>query len=285
MVAGDATDVWGRTVFIHGDRESQLGVYGLTGPQYEGDFIIGQGGVDLYRDRDESGATHVGVYGAVGTGNVDVTHIIRNTNAGEDDLTGYSLAGYATYYGAGGWYVDGVLQGTWYDLTADPKRMRSLETDGVGLGASFEGGYAFDLGGGWAVEPQGQLIYQNIDISNSADIGAAIRFHDEESLEGRIGVRFVGSWLPGESGEPGLVSVWFRPSVWHEFLDGPQTEFNWSGGSIAFQSVPVDWLDLDFGASGRIGSATFVFASVGYQTAIEGEADSIEAEVGLQTTW
>ena len=60
-------------------------------------------------------------------------------------------------------YLDGVVQGTWYDMTAQSSRtlFESLTRSfRLRLAASLEGGYPFDLGGGWQIEPQAQLIYQ-----------------------------------------------------------------------------------------------------------------------------
>ena len=44
--------------------------------------------------------------------------------------------------------------------------------------------------GGWFIEPQAQLVYQNININDANDIAAQVRFSDVNSLAGRIGARF-----------------------------------------------------------------------------------------------
>jgi outer membrane autotransporter protein len=71
-----------------------------------------------------------------------------------------TVGGYWTHYSRQGWYVDAILQGTWYDIKADSDRPFSLSTNGVRLGASLEAGYPFPLASGWIVEPQAQLAYQ-----------------------------------------------------------------------------------------------------------------------------
>src|SRR5262250_2159512 len=43
-------------------------------------------------------------------------HVLSHT--GMVDLNGYSLAGYWTHYGPAGWYVNTVMQGTFYQGSA-----------------------------------------------------------------------------------------------------------------------------------------------------------------------
>ena len=62
--------------------------------------------------------------------------------------------------GPGGWYLDAVLQGTWYYGSASTQFAR-LNTDGTGFIGSLEGGYPFSwpqLGPGFVIEPQGQIL-------------------------------------------------------------------------------------------------------------------------------
>ena len=48
------------------------------------------------------------------------------------------------------------------------------------MGASLEGGYPIQVGGGWIVEPQAQLVYQRIGLDDSADVAATVRFPTSE---------------------------------------------------------------------------------------------------------
>ena len=52
--------------------------------------------------------------------------------------------------------------------------------------------------GGWFIEPQAQLVYQNINIDDANDIAAQVRFADVNSLAGRIGARFGRTWAIDE---------------------------------------------------------------------------------------
>ena len=113
---------------------------------------------------------------------------------GSNEFDAYTLGGYWTHFGPGGWYVDGVLQGTWYDFTVDPRRRRPTDVDGFGVAASLEAGYPIQLGSGFVLEPQAQLVYQTLDIGNADDGAALIRFRSDDFLTGRFGVRLASTF-------------------------------------------------------------------------------------------
>ena len=130
-----------------------------------------------------------------------------------------SVGGYWTHFGPSDWYLDGVLQATWYDVTMTGRRgLRDGETDGWGLAASLEGGYPFDLGDGWLIEPQAQLIYQAIDLADFNDGAADVRYSDEDSLAGRIGARLARNWdleaAQGDGPGTGRLPRCARPRFW-----------------------------------------------------------------------
>ena len=165
---------------------------------------------------------------------------------GEDKFDAYSLGGYWTHFGPSDWYLDGVLQATWYDASMTGGRgLRDGETDGWGLAASIEGGYPFHFGNGWLIEPQAQLVYQTIDLADFNDGFADVRYSDEDSLAGRIGARLARTWDleepqgdgPGTGSPPEPVrqaSLWLRGDIWHEFIAQPTTEFSSATGFVPF---------------------------------------------------
>ena len=79
--------------------------------------------------------------------------------------------GYWTHVGPGGWYLDAVLQGTWYGGSARTQFAR-LDTNGTGFISSLEGGYPFALpqfGPGFVIEPQGQILWQKVAFAHAYD--------------------------------------------------------------------------------------------------------------------
>src|SRR4029077_6326071 len=134
-------------------------------PRASGNLWGFQLGVDLLRGSLIAGhyerAGVYGVYGAYGNLNSDVTGLVTNPAAtgyslgrtGSMNLEAYSVGGYWTHVGPGGWYpggwyLDGVLQGTWYSGSASTQFAR-LSTDGTGFIASLEGGAPFSWPQSW----------------------------------------------------------------------------------------------------------------------------------------
>ena len=212
--AGTPDGGWGRLIGLWGHRDGDpIGIYGSEGPSFDYDFGALQAGLDLYRSDLSNGARdNAGLYLAVGHGKVDVEHNLlgRTFSAGTDKFNAYSVGGYWTRFGERNWYLDGVVQGTWYDIDMSGQRgLRDGETDAFGFGASLEGGYPFELGAAWKLEPQAQLVYQGLNISDFNDGAANVRYSDTDSLAGRVGAISLaaGSWqVPGQS-------EWTAPSV------------------------------------------------------------------------
>ena len=177
---------WGRLIGFSGHHEGDpLGIYG-GGPEFDYTFGAVQVGLDLYRMEHANGhLDNAGVYLAVGRGESDVEHNLLGLTfkGGEDSFDAISLGGYWTHFGPEGWYLDGVVQATWYDMDMTARRgLQDGQTDAWGLAASLEGGYPFDFGDGWQFEPQAQLVYQALEVSDFNDGAADVRFSDEDLL-------------------------------------------------------------------------------------------------------
>ena len=65
--------------------------------------------------------------------------------------------------------------------------MGTTKTGGTGFASSLEGGYPFQLGRDWVIEPQAQVVYQTVGLDDTADSAAAVHFHDVDSLAARVG--------------------------------------------------------------------------------------------------
>lgn len=281
---------WARIIGQHGNRDGgSWGIY-RNGPNYDYDLFAFQAGLDLYRREGADGSRdHAGVYGAVGRIEGDVAHF-NSLKAGTNTLNAYSLGAYWTHFGAGGWYVDGVAQATWYDAKADSKRLDALKTDGFGLALSLEGGYPIHLGQGWVFEPQAQIVYQTVSLDNAADVAAQARFRDAESLAARIGARVAKTWALEEtlslSGRPRQMTAWLRASLWNEFMGNPKTMFSSATGFIPFRAdLGGSWAQINAGISAEVSKQTAVFASVGYEVGLDGRRHGYDGKLGIRIIW
>ncbi len=127
-----------------------------------------------------------------------MTHFDR-TFAGANNLRAYSLGGYWTHFGATGWYLDAILQGTWYDVRSASTSFPALTTNGWGFASSLEAGYPIKLGGGFIIEPQAQVVYQTVSLGDSGDTAATVQFRNANSVAARIGARVARTWSMDDS--------------------------------------------------------------------------------------
>jgi type V secretory pathway adhesin AidA len=289
--AGTHRGRWSRVIGQRGEHDGHaLGIYG-SGPQYDYNFWAVQAGTDLFRSTDAQGARNrAGAFFAVGNGFGDVTHFDR-THAGQDNFMAYSWGGYWTHYLPGAAYIDTALLGTWYDAAGQSTRLPRMTTQGLGFGSSLEGGYPLRFAGGFIVEPQAQVAYQTINLSNTSDAAAQIRFDDVNSLAGRLGVRFSRSWgmteLFGTSG-PGVLTGWLRPNFWYEFLGNPKTSFSSETKFIPFQADIVGpTLEVNAGFNAQIAQDTAIYANASYLVGLGGSADgnAFDGKVGFKVGW
>jgi outer membrane autotransporter protein len=289
--AGDRPDLgWVRVIGLHGQEDGDpLGVYG-SGPGFDYTFGALQGGFDLLREDHADGSRdHAGVTFALGGAGGTVTHFDGTT--GVDRFAAYSLGGYWTHFDETGWYLDGVVQGTLYDASTTADRgFEPFTTTGLGLAASLEAGKPFRFDEGWVVEPQGQIVYQLIDIADgeqpTSGNHALVTFSDAESLVGRIGARIGRTWSLDGTPDGQQITAWVRPNLWHEFLGETTTTFSSAEGPVAFRSgIGGTWGELNLGLSGQLDPNTTLFANGTYGQRLDGTGSAFDLKVGLRGTW
>lgn len=278
---------WARVITLSGFQAgSPDGIFG-KGPQYNYGINAFQGGIDLYRaERADGGSDHAGVYTAIGQMSANVTHF-TGLPAGSNTLNAYTLGGYWTRFGATGWYLDAVAQYTWNDLKAVPIGISGLTTHGGSFAASLEAGKPFQLGGGYSIEPQAQLMYQTASLTGSSDSAASVVFSDVDSLVGRLGARLSRSFaIDPDAAQPHVITAWLRPSVWYEFLGNPTTSFSSATGLIPFRSdLGGGWGEILAGFDVQVARNASFYASASYQIGFDGKSDAYGGKFGARVTW
>jgi outer membrane autotransporter protein len=279
---------WGRVIGVSGvQRGDSFGVLsgGSGGPHFDYSFMAVQGGMDFWRRTHPDGSRdHAGAYFAIGTDHGNVAHF--DDKHGDSDFSAYTLGGYWTHFGPSGWYVDVILQGTYYDITSNANRgLPSLKTAGQGAAVSLETGYPFKFSNGWFIEPQAQVIYETIHLSDASDLGAQVRFSDVESLLARVGARFGRTWLADQlSQQP--VTAWIRPNLWKEFRGRPVTSFSSETGFIPFHAdLGRLWGEINVGVSGQVKPNVTLYANASYQTQFDGGSYAYTGKAGVRMNW
>jgi len=270
--------LWGRTFARDGRRQGRNGVLG-DGPRFDYDYYAFQVGADVIRSSGDGGDHFAGVYAAYGKGDDTVEHF-TGVRAGEGEFDAYSIGAYWTHITPTGWYVDGVAQGTWYDMTARSVRLPEVETDGFGFAASIEGGRLLQTSDGLSIEPQAQVIFQTVALNRVADAGAEVRFNDMESLAGRLGVRVARTWSDGDEG---AITLWGRANLWYEFLGDTSTEFSSAAGFVPVHAnLGGEWVELNAGITAEISERVSVHGNVSYETDFGNDLRAYEAQVGIR---
>ena len=108
---------WGRLIGLCGHHDGDpLGIYG-GGPKFDYDFGAVQVGLDLYRAENQTAAATMPASMPLRPrrGRCRAQPARPTFKGGEDKFDAFSLGGYWTHFGPSDWYLDGVLQATWYD--------------------------------------------------------------------------------------------------------------------------------------------------------------------------
>jgi outer membrane autotransporter protein len=283
---------WARIVGVQIDNRYEA----FANPSASGGLFVFQGGIDLLRASFLPGHRDVaGVYFAYGTGNVSVDGLVTNptatayalTHTGSVNLNGYSAGGYWTHYGPGGWYLDAVLQGTYYDGNATTQNA-NLPTTGSGFISSLEAGYPvrmpLSLGPPFVLEPQAQIIWQQVSFNQANDGLGNVALGTTAGAIGRLGMR--GQWTIQGDREL-LWQPYVRANVWRDW-DGLATT-TFSGVDQVPLVQQATWLELAAGSTLKITDRISLYGQGGYQFAISQPGqisrNGFKGDFGFRYTW
>ncbi len=278
--SGKLPAAWGRVWGGH----SVLSQNGTASPQFDGSVYGIQAGQDLYADRSASGQrNHYGLFVgfARATGDVDGFALgMPNLAVGHLAINAYSLGGYWTHIGPSGWYTDAVLMGS--SLTVDPVSRDGLNTTthGNAVTGSLEGGLPIPLGAGLTLEPQAQLVWQHLSLSDFNDGVSSVGFNSGNTFVGRIGARlqaqfdaFAIAWRP-----------YLRVSFLREF--GSDDKVTFGGGTVIPGTVGQTAAQLGAGVVGKFSTSGSVFATLGWVTNLGGAHQrTVTGDAGVRWVW
>ncbi|TBR40391.1 MULTISPECIES: autotransporter outer membrane beta-barrel domain-containing protein [Dyella] len=262
-------------------------------PRTDGRMAGGQLGIDLWQGSLVDGHTDAfGVYLSYANTHADVRGLVTNealtgyvqTQTGRVNLDGVSGGGYWTHYGPGGWYLDGVIQGTRYNGSARTQ-YTSLVTRGDGVVASLEGGYPFHLNWGpnFILEPQAQVIWQHVWFRTMPDAFSSVSLGSSSGVTGRLGIR--GQWtIVRDDGQ--VWQPYVRANVWRDTGGGSTATY------AGIDQVPLimstDWADVAVGLTTRLNEGLSIYGQVGYQFGISSSnerREGIAGNIGLRFRW
>ncbi len=282
--------VWGRLFGQQIDNHYQA----FADPRASGQVAGIQTGIDVWRGSLIPGHSDVaGLYFAYGNGNVGVDGLVTNAAAtayvlqhtGSVNLNAYSVGGYWTHYGPGGWYIDTVLQGSFYNGNA-ATQFANLPTNGTGFISSLETGYPIPLpwfGPRFVLEPEGQIIWQRVSFDDANDGLGPVGLGTTSGASARLGLR--GKWTindpAGRVWQPYVLA-----NVWRDWGANATTMFGIDPVPLLEQATRLEFAG---GLSAKILPGLSLYAQAGYQFAVSGtdggRRDGVKGDFGVRYSW
>ena len=276
---------WGRVLGETGKQDS--GNFAKHGARTDWNQYGLQVGADLFGyDGNDGSQGLLGLYFGYARNNTDVkgNRIGSSGKVGSVELDGYSVGAYWTHFGSTGWYVDSVIQGSYYEMDQKINRSNTSSADGFGFAASVEGGYKFEFDNGFMLEPQAQLMWQFVSLDSFDDGYSRVSLDDVNSLRGRIGLK-GGYTFEGNT----PVKVWALANIWKDFSSDSKTSFYDYNGLLQGEiKTPLDesWLEVGLGVSGQIAKNTSLVAEGSYNQGLNNsDRTSWQGTIGIKYTW
>ncbi|KQR74758.1 transporter [Burkholderia sp. Leaf177] len=271
---------WGRVWGAHSVQSQD----GAANPEFDGSVFGAQAGHDIYADSSPSGhKNHYGLFigFARATGDVDGFALgFPNVDVGHLSMNAYSLGGYWTHVGPTGWYTDAVLMGS--SITVDPLSSQGTGagTHGTAVTGSVEGGFPIALGNALVVEPQAQIMWQNLSLNDFNDGVSSVSFNNGNTYIGRLGVRLQQTF----SGAGVKWQPYARVSVLRAFGEGDSTTFG--GTTVIPGGIGQTSGQLNVGLVAQVTRSGSAFVTASYLTNLGGSHQrTIGGNAGVRWKW
>ncbi|MFU2325932.1 autotransporter outer membrane beta-barrel domain-containing protein [Pseudomonas sp. NFX98] len=271
---------WGR---VYGKNYEQTWA-GTVTPRLDGSLNGFQVGNDLFGSQLAGGQTQRSGF-FVGhsrlKGDVDgFNQGFEDKRAGKVELEGDSLGAYWSLTSRNNAYLDAVVMFTWLDGDSHSDRGLKLDNDGHALTLSVESGYPFALANNWVIEPQAQIIHQQIDLDSQDDGVSRVSFDSDPALTGRFGARLKGRY--DVSGLP--LEPYLRANVWHTFSGTDTVTFAETTDIDTEQKT--SWADLGLGAILTLAPSVSVYANADYSSNIDSNQQrGMAGNLGIRVSW
>ncbi|CAI8868740.1 autotransporter outer membrane beta-barrel domain-containing protein [Pseudomonas sp. IT-P218] len=271
---------WGRA---YGKNFDQTWA-GTVTPRLDGSLNGFQVGNDLFASQTSTGQTQrTGFF--VGhsrlQGDVDgFNQGFHDQRAGKVELQGDSLGLYWTLIDPKGWYVDTVAMYTWLNGDSHSDRGLKIDNDGHATTLSVEAGYPFAVADNWVLEPQAQVIHQQVKLKSQDDGISRVSFDSDPAWTGRLGARLKGRYeVAGLPLEPYL-----RANLWHTMSGTDTVTF---GDSTEIKTEQrTSSADLGIGAILTLAPAVSLYANADYSSNIDSNPlRGMSGNVGVRVSW
>ncbi|SFN24619.1 autotransporter outer membrane beta-barrel domain-containing protein [Variovorax sp. OV329] len=244
-----------------------------------------QAGTDLFAM--PSSNWRAGIYVGQMDGDADVSGLARDGwgAVGKTDLRSRYVGAYATYAAPTGFYADAVLQYGRHDYTLHPDGNSPVTGKGDGVQASIEVGQSFPLGGGWFIEPQLQLIHEQLNLDGVNLAGTQVNSDADSGWIGRAGVRIKGEMSTGI----GRLQPYARVNLYRTSSGQDLVRFSTAAASTTVSSATGSTsAELAGGLTLTLNQSISVYGELGRLFDVGGDTrvkSSVEGSAGLRVRW
>ncbi|MGL5388815.1 MAG: autotransporter outer membrane beta-barrel domain-containing protein [Serratia sp. (in: enterobacteria)] len=181
------TGAWGR---MEGNYSKNQSVVSTTGAQRKMNLWTLQTGVDGALLENDYGLLTGGINFRYGKANASIN---AYSGSGDIDTTGYGPGLTLTWLGDNGLYLDSQAHVMFFDSSLHSATLsESLASGnkGKGYAGSLETGWRLDVGNGYSLTPQAQIVWSRVDFDGFEDkFGTEVSLRDGDSLLARAGIR------------------------------------------------------------------------------------------------
>ncbi|MBX9800380.1 MAG: autotransporter outer membrane beta-barrel domain-containing protein [Burkholderiaceae bacterium] len=280
-VTGAFTETNGMWVRVEGGHNRMTPKESTSGSDYQYDTYKMQGGIDAMLTENSNGKL-VGsalLHYVHGSAKTSWRYGVNNYGSGNISTNGYGVGGALTWYGANGFYVDGMAQLTWYSSNLSANSIHSLKSGNHAFGQawSVESGKRVKMNGNWSVTPQAQLTYSKASFNDFTDVfGASVRQGRDDSLQGRLGLS-----LDYQENRTRLYGI---ANLYNEFFDG--TSVTVADRNFASRNDRL-WAGLGFGGSHNWNNDKYsVYGEVSYNSSLaSSDSYGYGGKIGMRIKW
>ncbi|NBB37337.1 autotransporter outer membrane beta-barrel domain-containing protein, partial [Pseudomonas sp. BC115LW] len=271
---------WGR---LYGSN-LQKSWSGTVTPSFDGSLQGFQIGHDLYASQTSGGQLQrFGFF--VGhshlQGDVDgFAEGFQDRRSGRVKLDGDQVGAYWTLVDPSGWYFDTVAM--WSSLDGDNRSDRGvkMDTDGHALALSVEAGYPIAVAQDWVLEPQVQVINQQIDLDSQNDGISNVAFDSQDYWTGRLGARLKGRFMAQDI----PLEPYLRANLWKTF--GGYDTVTYDDIDRIKSEHKSSSADLGVGLVAKLSSSVSVYMGADYNTHLDSnDLDGVSGNLGVRMNW
>ena len=247
--------------------------YGKNRFSFESDIYGVQAGYDFSVKTDKSGKRNTGVYFSNLTASTDFFDKYRAENGMivADKYTGkvktrdFSLGVTTTKYYSNGLYLDLVGQVSFIKNKFNSRSDVQAKQNGKAIVLSAETGRTHKITENFTLEPQVQLIYQNLKLKDFSDGLREVHYGSDSAFRGRIGLR--GTFNKDKATES--VLFYTLTNIWHDFNGNIKANI---GEDRVEEKYAKNMGEIGLGIQIPVTKTAYVYSDVRYEKELRSDA-------------